>query len=975
MGSAVARVAIASSVVAGVSAIALSSGAMASTVAMCVVALGAPFLFLAAWVPARGAWKASQQHASQARRVEAHLPGLRGRLITVVQSANNMGSPALFERAAAHAAQATQRLSPQTVHPAPKRLYLSTMASFVGVALLGSFLAIGPLDAIFVLFGASVSSLRLRDSAGVDVADTPLVGDITLRYIYPEYTGLEPREVPSSDGTIIAPRGTVVQILARTATVFEAAAVQVEGSEPVDAVLTDGRDIAASLNISTSSAWRFVLFEGKNVTLSKDYALRVEADSPPVVVLSESGKMVVPVDRPLGLRWNVTDDYGVVEVSVEIDTPAGLLKHIRREPISAALALSGLERATPRSLGLEAGQTVTLRVVAIDNDRAEGGNRGESEPLVLEVLGPRGYGKNLARYHEKLRDAMLDPLADFLEEPVPPSLTRSGLVRWASAAAARFDPMRAVVEAQWGTGRSSGIDGDLVHGILEDAARLTRFTLIAFDRSASAGGQQPTPKDVEIFSALHGALILSLETAIYVIDSMLKEVGVAELARQARRVADSAMAISERAQQSEDPNALAAALDRLERQLGQLRKAVSKLSDNALAEFTNSTLDQSAGLIEQIRKALADGDAEGAKEMMETLADQLAQLAEGLDDRQQRGQDKDDEMSERFEALMADLEQLALDQSALATSLAEAQDAFGSDFSERMSLWDQIDPLAEVFESSTEAAVHAVGDGRGWQSYVIRRVTEAASLAKGVHDSVAARDATGAARRGAKAGQDLPITRRMVERSALGSATIQARTVVGKHLHVASQTLIELSALLAELESVPGESNPELEDATRALARAQAGLYDRQRGLGQEVKTIENALPVATGEAAKSMARAGQAMELSADALDQAVAVSAEGHQRRAVDLVRETAEHLKKSMEDQAKMQQSMAAMRGEQKAQQGDEGGDSPSSAEPEIPAPELFKTNADYRRALLEGMAGDVPSEFEALKKRFYEDLVHQ
>jgi hypothetical protein len=187
--------------------------------------------------------------------------------------------------------------------------------------------------------------------------------------------------------------------------------------------------------------------------------------------------------------------------------------------------------------------------------------------------------------------------------------------------------------------------------------------------------------------------------------------------------------------------------------------------------------------------------------------------------------------------------------------------------------------------------------------------------------------------------------------------------------------LIELSALLAELESVPGESNPELEDATRALARAQAGLYDRQRGLGQEVKTIENALPVATGEAAKSMARAGQAMELSADALDQAVAVSAEGHQRRAVDLVRETAEHLKKSMEDQAKMQQSMAAMRGEQKAQQGDEGGDSPSSAEPEIPAPELFKTNADYRRALLEGMAGDVPSEFEALKKRFYEDLVHQ
>ena len=44
-------------------------------------------------------------------------------------------------------------------------------------------------------------------------------------------------------------------------------------------------------------------------------------------------------------------------------------------------------------------------------------------------------------------------------------------------------------------------------------------------------------------------------------------------------------------------------------------------------------------------------------------------------------------------------------------------------------------------------------------------------------------------------------------------------------------------------------------------------------------------------------------------------------------------------------------------------------------EIPAPEAFETPEQYRRQLLEGMEGDVPDEFEALKRRYYEELVRQ
>ena len=84
--------------------------------------------------------------------------------------------------------------------------------------------------------------------------------------------------------------------------------------------------------------------------------------------------------------------------------------------------------------------------------------------------------------------------------------------------------------------------------------------------------------------------------------------------------------------------------------------------------------------------------------------------------------------------------------------------------------------------------------------------------------------------------------------------------------------------------------------------------------------------------------------------------------------------------MAEYQQMQQSMSQMRGEQQGQGGEgdksegEGADQERQSI-EIPAPEEFQTPEAYRRALLEGMSGDVPDEYEALKRRYYEDLVRQ
>ncbi len=80
--------------------------------------------------------------------------------------------------------------------------------------------------------------------------------------------------------------------------------------------------------------------------------------------------------------------------------------------------------------------------------------------------------------------------------------------------------------------------------------------------------------------------------------------------------------------------------------------------------------------------------------------------------------------------------------------------------------------------------------------------------------------------------------------------------------------------------------------------------------------------------------------------------------------------------MQRHQQMQQAMQQMQGQNQPQNGEEDdGRQQQSRSMDLPAPEAFQTPEEYRRRLLEGMEGDVPDEFEALKQRYYEDLVRQ
>jgi len=945
---------------------------------------------LAVWLglawPLLPRWRASRSRVHQADLVEEALPALRSRLRTVVDrtagSPEQLGSTVLLARAAARAHQDLQTLRPRRIHPA-RAVAFAGSAVFAGLVLsllAGLVLPVGPIDALRVALGANAAESRLAADGATLREEQALVGDIVLRYVYPAYTGLDPVEVPNSDGTIHAPPGTVVQISARTAEVFDAAAVVTYEAAPEDARLSGGRDLLASLVVEGDGTWRFLLFRGKEVVQSPDYQILSEPDAPPVVAVEKPLERV-PVDRGLGLAWSAQDDYGIDRVVLEVEVDGEVREFELRDPLDGPTALRGRISMDPRSLGLKPGDEATLRVVATDNDLLGGTKRGVSPDMEFTVTGPQSGGDRLAQYHERLRDALLEALADFLVEPIPPEDGAAAMTRWVGSSRARLEPIQAIYDEQWGGETPDGIDATLVNRVLEDAARLFRFTLTTWEPGT---GRRITEQDLVTFASLHAEEVEALEQAIWVVDQMLQQLALMEVAQAAETVAQEAR---ELAQLAEDADAaeMLARLDQLERLMNELAAAAQQLSNGQLQEFVNSRVQEAASLMDEIRRAIAEGRLDDAREMMQQLAEQLDQLSEGLGNRMAQQQAGEDQLSEAYEQLKEDLAELEQDQLELAERISEGREEMGDDLAEQLDAWAEADRLYREAQSAASLSLQATGDGTGWRTGNLRKLQRMIEEIDTIEDPLRARDASRA--REAVLGTTLPLAgaqrglayERERPRSA-GERVPPGVTVAEAQVREVDARLERLLEIFRQLEQQATQESPEMQELAQQLAQEQAELGERQQQLQGQVSDVEAAMPTGDGSAEEAMQQAGEAMGRAGQQLQQGEASTGEGHQRDAAGQLREARQALERQMQEAQQMQRSMQQMGQQREGQSGgqgdDQGGESRTDrGRVEIPAPEEFQTPEAYRRALLEGMSAEVPDEFEALKRRYYEDLVKQ
>jgi len=161
------------------------------------------------------------------------------------------------------------------------------------------------------------------------------------------------------------------------------------------------------------------------------------------------------------------------------------------------------------------------------------------------------------------------------------------------------------------------------------------------------------------------------------------------------------------------------------------------------------------------------------------------------------------------------------------------------------------------------------------------------------------------------------------------------------------------------------------------LDRVQQALETETVGAEPTAQQVAQELPMGAPGLEEGVAGAVREIGRSRAALQGGRTVEAEGAEGAAAERLLQAREALEQAAAAMQQMRDAMeqAGQHGGQEQQGGGRGDELARHNQVEIPPPEEFETPEAYRRALLEGMKGEVPPEYEALKRRYYEELVRQ
>lgn len=948
----------------------VAANAGARSLALVALALG---LFAAIGLAARRAWLARGLLAprAQAAHIESLVPELRGGLATVVdRTARPTGSPGLLSRLAEQVGARVHTLRPADLWPlAPtwrEGRFVLVAGALLGLAALRG--PMGPIEAIWQLF--SPASAQAAAAPVSQSGPRAMLGDITLRYLYPTYTRLEPLEVPNTSGEVHAPPGTLVEVRARTAQVWEAVALEVTGQERAPATLEEGRLVRASFTVAGEGVWRLDF----GTLMSPDYRIVPEPDHAPLVAVSGPPRIRESLDTNLFLNTSVKDDYGITRLVAEV-TVGGKAREVELlQPMDTPRALNELLPFTPKAWGLREGDVAKVRVGAWDNDAVSGSKVGWSTPFTLEVLGAGGSFQQQAELRAALLKALIPPLADFLTDPSPVGRVGSAVQLWADRAEERYDAFDLAAAGTQGLGKAR-FEGRLVENV-----NGPRRDLLAFARGLGAG--ELSDGDRATLVDLHAANVVALETAVWMLDSVVRAEAREELLELVKRLAEEAESLRAEIGELDKPLTLAR-LDRIVRLKAQVEDIARSLEQGGIRQFLESRGGELDGAIAATRRDVAQDDRVAAQRDMERVADLLAEMAGGVEEAEKRRGEGEDQLAKAMAELRSQLEDLAARQEELRDRVEAGRQKHGQSLDDGLAAWRQVERAAEEATRELDSeALDAMGDVRS----VAPGVADARHDAQGLSDSVSARDVDRARQRAEDTLDSVSRARARLEgaRRSGGIAPGEAASAASA-LDRAGRAAEKAARALDELAQAQSQASPELQDALRKLASEQSELAkegreasENARSVGQQLPTDASGLREAADEGAEQAQRGSEAMQ-DGDAL------GAEGATGAAASSWRRALRELDQAEQDMREMQSQGGSGSGEGEGQSSggegeEEGGGRGVEGEGRdhevaIPAPEEFDTPEAYRKALLEGMQGDVPEAYRAANRRYYEELVRQ
>ena len=855
-----------------------------------------------------------------------------------------------------------------------------------------------------LLFGVPPGAKAPEVAAAPGAA--PRLGDVTVTYRFPDYTGREPETFEGTDGALRALKGTIAEVRLKADRPVKSASILLNGKDSLPLSVQTSpagtTTLAGEMSILENGTWT-VRAEGADGAPAANDALRtitVEADAVPTaqIVWPLEENLEVNELEDVDVTWGVEDDFGVREVVLvwENHPPAGEDGKPRKGK-SGRVPLATFPRENPlrhgdrlrwalATLGLEPGGYVEYWVEVTDNDTVSGPKKGTSQRQRLFLLSSEQIHDKAVALQEQLLKRMIHLLGDHLELE-PRQLARERV----NDEAERLEGKSREVARALDTVAEEMLkdplgDRQVYQQILRirgDLAAIASSYSRRMLESAARSSPDPATARRDAFAFAHDDAVPTLEKDVLFLDKLIQKQRFDgardELAKLVEEQKD-LKSMLERykngdMKDAELAKALEARLREIEKRMAEVAAKMASTLKAMPSDFDNSALEDD--LMSQIRKALEEGRMEDAAALTEQLLQGLEQMAQQMDDIEQEF-NLDPELAKQVQEAQQELAKLSEEQrkvldetNQVREQIQKRQDSTGekvNDFAKK-----ELEKVKQLREELDRLDRQGMTDP--WMRGVVRagRASMDRDL-NGLETGLKSGELGDALQHAQDIEQTLESVETAGESMRHGADGADPRTVeqARKAKAKASEIVQDLERLRKSFEdSATAEERRQMQE----LAKRQQELRQRAQQMAQQMGEMAEKTPFVPGQA-------GQAMQQASESMGDAQAKLRGGNAAGAVPSERDAMQQLG---EAQAQMEGAgQSGQRGGRsgiplgqrmngRGSRGQNGMNGMSNDRVEIPDGSQFRVPKEFREDILEAMKKPSPNGYEQLNQDYYERLI--
>lgn len=828
---------------------------------------------------------------------------------------------------------------------------------------------------------------------------TPITGDIALTYLYPAHTGLPPRTVEGTNGTIEAPVGTRVRIETRADRDLARAFLDVDGAAlPME---VQGRQLEGLLLVQRTGAYRFRFADerGRDIAVGPDIPITAVVDGAPEIdLLAPVAELTVTETDGVELAFEARDDHGVARVELVFQIGEGeeqvLPVRSFRTPRPRADGTFTWELA---GLKLRAGDVITYRLRATDNDEVGGAKHGHSRSQVLKVFSQAEHRRALVARVEEAWESMVLALGDRLTPIAGPRAVRG---------AQRIDAGAPADELVLQVGNElADVGGELARD--EKAPQELTAALANISRNVLEAGRET--RSLRVRARAQGDRFIQrldraeraeqgeLERSVLYLEALLDRQRILEIEELAREMAASRRELTQLMEDYRNsPSAQARQeilqeLRRLRERMNELMKRMAELSKGIQDEHLNAEAmkalarerDLSSG-VDEIEKLLAEGKIDEALARLQELGMQMEEMAQAISDAADSQAENDPalrELARDLQEYEQQLQELQQAQQELTDATEELRREQAKQIEQRLAregdslvqeLRERVEQAQKLLEKVPEDELPGwVGDELGGAKERLDDLAGALS----VKDFDASLEAAAQALAHSEAlesalDRELGYAERFGLRESPGLR--EARDPVAG----ATPRVREVKERLEQLFADPSQQmTPGQRRQMQQMAQQQGQLQEQMRELQRQAQKIGQQAPIFDQSAQQAMDGAHQSMGEAGQRLqghDPGGALAAERQAQEHLQALQQGLEQARQQAQANGGSGFPLPLGGGRGRGESGGRGAFD-RQEKVEIPGADQYRAPDEFRKDILDAMKQQAPAGYEDHVRDYYEELV--